>query len=47
MDVTTSQEAGLIEADDEQQAAYGLTETRVVFTHARSERGHSLSLGAG
>ena len=33
IDVTTSQEAGLIEAEDEQQAAYGLTENRVVFTH--------------
>ena len=33
VNVTTSQEAGLIEADDEQQAAYGLTESRVVFTH--------------
>ena len=33
IDVTTSQEAGLIETEDEQQAAYGLTENRVVFTH--------------
>jgi len=33
IDVTTSQEAGLIEAEDEQQAAYGLAENRVVFTH--------------
>ena len=33
IDVTTSQEAGLIEAEDEQQAAYGLTENRVIFTH--------------
>src|SRR5271170_3281997 len=33
IDVTTTQEVGLIEAEDEQQAAYGLAETRVVFTH--------------
>jgi predicted nuclease of predicted toxin-antitoxin system len=33
IDVTTSQEAGLIEAEDERQAAYGLAENRVVFTH--------------
>ena len=33
IDVTTSQEAGLLEAEDEQQAAYGLAENRVVFTH--------------
>jgi predicted nuclease of predicted toxin-antitoxin system len=33
IDVTTSQEAGLIEASDEQQAAYGLAKNRVVFTH--------------
>ncbi len=33
VDVTTSQEAGLLEAEDEEQAAYGLAENRVVFTH--------------
>ena len=33
IDVTISQEAGLIEAEDEQQAAYGLSEYRAVFTH--------------
>jgi hypothetical protein len=33
IDVTTTQEAGLIGAEDEQQAAYGLAEHRVVFTH--------------
>jgi predicted nuclease of predicted toxin-antitoxin system len=33
IDVTTSQDARLIEAEDEQQAAYGLAESRVVFTH--------------
>jgi predicted nuclease of predicted toxin-antitoxin system len=33
IDITTSHEAGLIEAEDEQQARYGLAETRVVFTH--------------
>jgi predicted nuclease of predicted toxin-antitoxin system len=31
--VTTSQEARLIEARDEQQAAYGRDQARVVFTH--------------
>jgi hypothetical protein len=31
--VTTSQEAGLLEAEDEQQAAYGLAENRVILTH--------------
>ncbi len=31
--MTTSQQAALIEAEDEQQAAYGLRENRVVFTH--------------
>ncbi len=33
IDVTTLQEAGLIEAADEQQAEYDVTENRVVFTH--------------
>src|SRR5262245_59678124 len=33
IDVTTSQEAGLLEAEDERQASYGLAENRVVFTH--------------
>ena len=33
IDVTTTQEAGLIGAEDEHQAAYGLAENRVVFTH--------------
>jgi hypothetical protein len=33
IDVTTSQEAGLLKAEDERQAAYGLTEHRVVVTH--------------
>src|SRR5436309_9489373 len=33
VDVTTSQEAGLLEAEDEEQAAHGLAENRVVFTH--------------
>jgi predicted nuclease of predicted toxin-antitoxin system len=33
IDVTTSQEAGLLEAEDEEQAAYGLAQNRVVFTH--------------
>ena len=33
IEVTTSQEAGLLEAEDEQQAAYGLAQDRVVFTH--------------
>jgi predicted nuclease of predicted toxin-antitoxin system len=33
IDVTTSQEAGLLEAEDEEQAAYGLAQDRVVFTH--------------
>jgi hypothetical protein len=31
--VTTSQEAGLLGADDEEQAAFGLSESRVVVTH--------------
>ena len=29
---TTSREVGLLEAEDEEQAAYGLDENRVVFT---------------
>ena len=33
IDVTTTQEVGLIQAEDEQQAAFGLAENRVVFTH--------------
>jgi predicted nuclease of predicted toxin-antitoxin system len=33
IDVTTSQEVGLLEAEDEEQAAYGLAEARVVLTH--------------
>jgi hypothetical protein len=33
IDVTTTQEAGLIEAADEQQATYGITENRIVSTH--------------
>jgi hypothetical protein len=33
IDVTTSQEVGLLEAIDEQQAAFGLAESRVVLTH--------------
>jgi predicted nuclease of predicted toxin-antitoxin system len=33
IDVTISQEAGLLRAEDEQQAAYGLAQNRVVFTH--------------
>jgi predicted nuclease of predicted toxin-antitoxin system len=33
IDVTTLQEAGLIEAEDEQQAEYGFAENRVVLTH--------------
>jgi predicted nuclease of predicted toxin-antitoxin system len=33
IDVTTSREAGLIEAEDQQQAAYGLAKSRVVITH--------------
>jgi predicted nuclease of predicted toxin-antitoxin system len=33
VDVTTSQEAGLLEAEDEEQAAYGLAQDRVVVTH--------------
>ena len=33
IDVTTSQEAGLLEAEDDQQAAYGRAENRVVLTH--------------
>ncbi len=33
IDVTTSQEAGLLEATDEVQAAYGLARNRVIFTH--------------
>jgi len=33
IDVTTTQELGLLEAEDEEQAAYGLAENRVVFTH--------------
>lgn len=33
IDVTTTREAGLIQAEDEEQAAYGLAQSRVVFTH--------------
>src|SRR5437868_15188926 len=33
IDVTTLQETGLLEAEDEEQAAYGLAQDRVVFTH--------------
>ena len=33
IDVTTSQEVGLLRAMDEQQAAHGLAERRVVLTH--------------
>src|SRR5262245_12717452 len=33
IDVTTSREVGLLRAVDEQQAAYGLAESRVVLTH--------------
>lgn len=33
INVTTSQEAGLLRADDEEQAAYGLAQNRVVLTH--------------
>src|SRR4051794_6507883 len=32
IDVTTSREVGLLEAKDEERAAYGLDENRVVFT---------------
>lgn len=33
IDVTTSQAAGLLEAPDEQQATYGITQGRVIVTH--------------
>jgi predicted nuclease of predicted toxin-antitoxin system len=33
IDVTTTQEVGLIHAEDDEQAAYGLSQNRVVFTH--------------
>ncbi len=33
IDVTTTQEVGLLEAEDEEQAAYGLVQNRVIFTH--------------
>ena len=33
IDVTTSQGARLLRAEDEEQAAYGLAENRVVLTH--------------
>lgn len=33
IDVTTSQQVGLRTAEDEQQAAYGLAEGRVILTH--------------
>ena len=33
IDVITTPEAGLIEADDEEQVAFAKTEGRVVFTH--------------
>ncbi len=33
IDVTTSQEMGLLKAEDERQAAYGLAQNRVILTH--------------
>lgn len=33
IDVTTTREAGLLRAEDQQQAAYGLAEQRVILTH--------------
>ncbi len=33
IEVTTSQDAGLLEAEDEEQAAYGFAEHRVIITH--------------
>jgi predicted nuclease of predicted toxin-antitoxin system len=33
IDVTTSQERGLLESEDQQQAAYRLAENRVIVTH--------------
>jgi hypothetical protein len=33
VDVTTSQEVGLLKAEDEEQAAYGLAQNRVILTH--------------
>src|SRR5262245_35676495 len=33
IDVTISQEVGLLRAVDEQQASYGLSENRVILTH--------------
>src|SRR3954463_14620555 len=35
IDVTTTPEAGLLGATDEQQAAYGLAQCRVIFTQDR------------
>ncbi len=35
IDVTTTPEAGLLSAADEQHAAYGLAEVRVIFTQDR------------
>jgi predicted nuclease of predicted toxin-antitoxin system len=35
IDVTTTPEAGLMGASDEQQAAYGLAQCRVIFTQDR------------
>lgn len=33
IDVTTTKEANLIGASDEQQAAYALIQNRIIFTH--------------
>jgi hypothetical protein len=33
VDVTTSQEVDLLKAEDEEQAAYGLAQNRVILTH--------------
>jgi predicted nuclease of predicted toxin-antitoxin system len=35
IDVTTTPEAGLLSATDEEQAAYGLAQSRVILTHDR------------
>jgi predicted nuclease of predicted toxin-antitoxin system len=35
VDVTTTPEAGLLSATDEEQVAHGLSQGRVVFTHDR------------
>ena len=43
--VTTSQDAGLLRAEDDRQAAYGLAENRVVLTHDTDFRGPG-SIGA-